>query len=105
MKTIASLVLVLLTFLIANSFGQSSYDVQSPDKRIEIRIRTAGQLRYDVVVKGRAVLENCNISLDVEHQKLGPDPKVMDAKTGSHDEMIKPVVRQKFAEIRDRYKD
>lgn len=105
MKRVASLILVLLTFPVANSFGQSSYDVQSPDKRIEIRIRTAGQLRYDVVVKGRAVLENCNISLDVEHQKLGTDPKVMDAKTGSHDEVIKPVVRQKFAEIRDRYNE
>ena len=69
MKTVASLVLVALTFLVANAFGQSSYDVQSPDKRIEIRIRTAGQLRYDVIVKGRAVLENCNISLDVEHQE------------------------------------
>ena len=105
MKTVASLVLVALTFLVANAFGQSSYDVQSPDKRIEIRIRTAGQLRYDVIVKGRAVLENCNISLDVEHQKLGADPKVVDAKSGSHDEMIKPVVRQKFAEIRDRYNE
>lgn len=105
MKTIASLVLVSCTFLIANSFGQSSYDVQSPDKRIEIRIRTAGRLRYDVVVKGRAVLENCNISLDIEHQKLGTEPKVIDTKTGSHDEVIKPVVRQKFAEIRDRYNE
>jgi alpha-glucosidase len=105
MKTVASLVPVLLTLLIANSFGQSSYDVQSPDKRIEIRIRTAGQLRYDVIVKGRAVLENCNISLDIEHQKLGTEPKVIDAKTSSHDEVIKPVVRQKFAEIRDRYSE
>jgi alpha-glucosidase len=105
MKTVASLVLALLTLLIANSFGQSSYDVQSPDKRIEVRIRTAGQLRYDVILKGRAVLENCNISLDVEHQKLGTEPKVIDAKTGAHDEMIKPVVRQKFAEIRDRYNE
>ncbi|MGC2446597.1 MAG: glycoside hydrolase family 97 N-terminal domain-containing protein, partial [Candidatus Sulfotelmatobacter sp.] len=105
MKTVAALVLVALTFLVANAFGQSSYDVQSPDKRIEIRIRTAGQLRYDVIVKGRAVLENCNISLDVEHKKLGTDPKVVDAKTESHDEMIKPIVRQKFAEIRDRYNE
>ena len=105
MKRVASLILVLLTFPVANSFGQSSYDIQSPDKRIEIRIRTAGQLRYDVILKGRAVLENCNISLDVDHQKLGTEPKVMGAKTGSHDEVIKPVVRQKFAEIRDRYNE
>ena len=105
MKTFASLLLVLLALLSANSSGQSSYELQSPDKRIQIRVRTAGQLRYDVVLKGRAVLENCAISLDVEHQRLGAQPKVMDAKTSSHDQIVKPVVRQKFAEIRDRYNE
>src|SRR5581483_9338648 len=105
MKTFASLLLVLLALLSANSSGQSSYELQSPDKRIQIRVRTAGQLRYDVVLKGRAVLENCAISLDVEHQRLGAQPKVMDAKTSSHDQVVVPVVRQKFAEIRDRYNE
>ncbi len=105
MKTVASFIAVVITFLVANSFGQSSYDLQSPDKRIEIRIRTAGQLRYDVILKGRAVLENCNISLDVEHHKLGTDPKVIDAKTSAQDQVVKPVVRQKFAEIRDHYNE
>ena len=105
MKTFASILLVLLALLSVNSSGQSSYELQSPDKRIQIRVRTAGQLRYDVVLKGRAVLENCTVSLDVEHQKLGMQPKVVDAKTSSHDQIVKPVVRQKFAEIRDRYNE
>ncbi len=105
MKTFASILLVLLALLSVNSSGQSSYELQSPDKRIQIRVRTAGQLRYDVVLKGRAVLENCTVSLDVEHQKLGTQSKVVDAKTSSHDQIVKPVVRQKFAEIRDRYNE
>ncbi len=105
MKTFATFLLVLLAFLSANSAAQSSYELQSPDQRIKVRIRTAGQLRYDVVLKGRAVLENCTISLDVEHQKFGAETKVIDAKSSSHDQVIKPVVRQKFAEIRDRYNE
>ena len=84
---------------------QSSYDLRSPDGRIEIRIRTAGSIRYDLVLKGRVVLESSTLALDVEHKKLGTAPKVIDAKPSSHDQVIEPVVRQTFAKIRDHYNE
>jgi alpha-glucosidase len=107
MRAVAFLLVSLLLVAVptANSLAQSSYDLRSPDGRIEIRIRTATQFRYDVVLKGRAVLENSTISLDVEHQKLGVQPKVMDAKQRTNDQTIEPVVRQKFAKIRDHYNE
>jgi alpha-glucosidase len=107
MKTIAHLLLSLLfaAVFIADGAAQSSYDLRSPDGRIEIRIRTKGQIQYDVVLKGRAVLENSTLSLDIEHKKLGVQPKVVDAKQSSHDQMLEPVVRQKFAKIRDHYNE
>jgi len=99
----------LLSFLFVAVFGnaaaQSSYDLRSPDGRIEVRIRTAGSIRYDIVLKGRAVLENSTLSLDVDHKKLGIEPKVIDAKPQSHDQIVEPVVRQKFAKIRDHYNE
>jgi len=102
-------VFVLGIFLFVGGFvsedavaaAQSSYDLRSPDGRIEVRIRTAGQLRYDLLLKGTTVLENCTLSLDVEHQKLGVEPHVVEAKPSSHDEIVKTVVRQKFPSIRD----
>ena len=109
MKTV--FVLALLSLLggfasqDATAAAQSSYDLRSPDGRIEVRIRTAGQLHYDLLLKGTAVLENCTLSLDVEHKKLGVEPHVMEAKPSSHDEIVKPVVRQKFANIRDHYNE
>src|SRR5450631_3635336 len=84
--------------------AQSSYDLRSPDARIEIRIRTSGTIRYDVLLKG-VLLENGTLSLDVDHKTLGPQPKVVDAKTRSYDQMVEPVVRQKFAKIRDNYNE
>jgi alpha-glucosidase len=107
MKTPALLLLSLLFLpaFIGQAASQSSYDLRSPDHRIEIRIRTSRRLTYDVVFKGRAVLENCTLSLDVEHKKLGLDPKVIDTKTRSSDQVVEPVVRQKFAKIRDRYNE
>lgn len=107
MRALIPALLVFASFALSidNSAAQSSYDLRSPDGRIELRIRTAGQLRYDVVLKGRAILENCKLSMDVEHKKLGAQPKVTGAKTRSTDEVVEPVVRQKFAKIRDHYNE
>ena len=96
---------MLSSLLIQEGTAQSSHDLRSPDGRIELRIRTADRLRYDFVLKGRAVLENATLSLDVEHNKLGVQPKVVDAKTRSSDQVVEPVVRQKFAKIRDHYNE
>jgi alpha-glucosidase len=107
MKTLLSLTTLAMVLSVLDQSGtaQSSYDLRSPDGRIEVRIRTAGQVRYDVVLKGRAVLENCTLSLDAEHKKLGTQPKVIGAKPSSHDQVVEPVVRQKFAKIRDHYNE
>ena len=107
MRFLTPLFFALLLFHVfgETSAAQSSYDLRSPDGRLEIRIRTSGQIRYDVVLKGRAVIENSTVSLDVEHKRLGLQPKVVDAKNRSYDQMIEPVVRQKFAKIRDRYNE
>jgi alpha-glucosidase len=102
-STLLSLIFIAGTFI--DGAAQSSYDLRSPDGRIEVRIRTTEQLRYDVVLKGRAVLENSTLALDVEHKRLGVQPKVVDAKTRSYDQVVEPVVRQKFAKIRDHYNE
>ena len=101
----ALLLLMFVAVIMQKATAQSSYDLRSPDGRIEIRIRTSGQVQYDVVLKGRAVLEKSALSLDVDHRKLGTQPKVIDAKRRSHDEEVVPVVRQKFAKIRDHYNE
>ena len=101
----ALLLLMFVAVIMQKATAQSSYDLRSPDGRIEIRIRTSGQIQYDVVLKGRAVLEKSALSLDVDHKKLGMQPKVIDAKRRSHDEEVVPVVRQKFAKIRDHYNE
>src|ERR1700680_5053505 len=111
MKVLAPLLLFLLFASVfigsgaAQSSAQSSHDVPSPDGRSEIIIRTAGQIQYDVVLKGRAVLENSTLALDVEHKKLGVQPTVVDSKPRSSDQLIEPVVRQKFAKIHDHYNE
>jgi len=105
MKTRGICLLAFLAVASTALVAQSSYDLKSPDTRIEIRVRTSGQLRYDVLLRGNALLENSTLSLDVEHKKLGLQPKVNSAKQRSNDQVVEPVVRQKFAKIRDRYNE
>lgn len=85
--------------------AQTSYDLKSPDNRIEVRVRTAGQVRYDVLLRGTPLIENATLSLDVEHKKFGVQPKVVDAKQRTYDQEVEPVVHQKFAKIRDHYRE
>jgi len=89
----------------ASAAAQSSYDLRSPDNRIEIRIRTAERLRYDVLLDGRALLQGCTLTLDVEHKTSGVGPKVIDAKQSTNDQIVEPVVRQKFSKVRDHYNE
>jgi alpha-glucosidase len=107
MKAIGPLFLILLFFVLFCEIGaaQSSYELRSPDGRIEVKIHVAEDIRYDMILKGRAVLENSTLSLDVEHKKLGVQPRVIDAKPRFSDQVVEPVVRQKFAKIRDRYNE
>jgi alpha-glucosidase len=95
----------VLLLLVANGVAQQSHDLRSPDNRIEIRIRTADQLRYDVLLNGRALLENSTLLLDVDHKNLGLQPKVLNAKPSSYDQVKEPMVRQKFAKVRDHYNE
>src|ERR1700726_3489579 len=98
---------VLLPLLLTGRYtkAQSSYDLRSPNNRVELRIRTANGIHYDVLLGGRAILQDCSLSLDVDHKKLGTEVKVLKNKESSHDQVLEPVVRQKFAKIRDNYKE
>src|SRR3979490_2750014 len=89
----------------ATARAQSSYDLRSPDNRIEVRIRTAHVLRYDALLNGRALLQDSTLSLDIDHTTLGVNPKVRAARKRSVDQTLEPPVRQKFAKIREHYNE
>jgi alpha-glucosidase len=101
------LVVVALSVLslAGNAAAQSSYDLRSPDNRIELRIRTAKGVRYDVLLSGRALLQDCSASIDIDHKTLGRETRVLRSNERSHNEVLEPPVRQKFARIRDNYNE
>ena len=104
-KLLALMALFAMFLCASLASAQSSFDLRSPDNRIEVRIRTTHQLKYDVLLKGRALLLDSPLSLDIDHKKLGLDAKVVSAKTRSYDQVVEPPVRQKFAKIRENYNE
>jgi alpha-glucosidase len=100
------LTLIALLCLSVPAAAQSpDYRVLSPDRRIELRIGTAGRVSYDVLLKGRVLLRDSTLSIDIDRRVLGPDPKVRRAVPRAYDGWVEPVVRQKFARIRDAYNE
>ena len=91
--------------LISQAAAPTTFDLRSPDGTIELRVRATGEIEYDLIVDGGAVMEHSTLSMDVDHTKLGVDPKVTDAKTSSFDQVVEPVVRQKFAKIHDQHNE
>jgi len=94
-----------LALYVSNAAAQSSYDLRSPDKRIEVRIRTANGVRYDVLLKGRMLLQDSSLSINIDHKTFGAEAKVLRSKESSSNQVLEPVVRQKSAKIRENYNE
>ncbi|MGA7960513.1 MAG: glycoside hydrolase family 97 protein, partial [Candidatus Acidiferrales bacterium] len=104
MLTSAILLLMPLLCLPGRAAAQSSnYTLAAPGGKIEVRVHVDSAIRYDVLLNGAPLLQDSTLSLNVDHTMLGRDPKVLRTKTREYDEMIEPVIRQKFARIRDNY--
>ncbi|MBV8858766.1 MAG: glycoside hydrolase family 97 protein [Acidobacteria bacterium] len=105
LKRTMPLLFALLCLAAPAAARQSDYRVLSPNKKIELRVGTAGRVSYDVLVNGKAVLRDSTLSIDIDHRVLGLDPKVLKAVPRAHEGWVEPVVRQKFARVRDAYNE
>jgi alpha-glucosidase len=85
--------------------AQTNYELVSPDKNVEIKVHVGQRITYDVSYKGRALLAGSSLSMNVDHQTLGENPKVTAKKERSEDRMLEPVVKQKFAKIHEAYNE
>ena len=99
------LMLAPLVCVAADAAAQTGYSVRSPDGRIEVRVRTGERVRYDVLLKGRALLRDSTMSINVDGKTLGLAPKVLAAKQSARDAVVEPPVRQKAARLRERYRE
>src|SRR3954471_20356648 len=84
---------------------QSDYRVLSPNRKIELRVGTAGRVRSELLLNGKTLLRDSTLSIDIDHRVLGLDPKMRKAVPRAYEGWVEPAVRQKFARIRDAYNE
>ena len=88
------------------SFGaQAIPRLVSPNDQIAVDVRVGEQIVWDATVGDRAVMQDSTLSLKVDATTLGMSPKLKAATTRSHDGTIKPAVKQKAAELRERFNE
>jgi len=85
--------------------AQSSHSLRSPDQKIEVRIRAAERVSYDVLLNGAPLLQNSALSMNINRTDLGAQPKVRDTKQRSENREIVSPVPQKSARIREHYNE
>lgn len=97
-------ILFFLLFMSGLVFGQQ-YSVSSPDGVNTIEIFTDGQLTYQVRHRGQLVLDQSPISIVINGRTLGQNPTVTAREERSGDRILRPVIKEKRAEISDRYQE
>lgn len=96
--------LLLLTLVtMTQPLNAQSYQLASPDGSNRINIYLDGNISYTVMRNGQLILDQSPISLTVNGEQLGVNPRVRRTQTTTVNEVIKPVVKEKFAEITDQY--
>ena len=102
------LVLALLLALFSlgeSAMAQSNYSLRSPDQRIEVRVRAADRLSYDVLLNGSLLLQNSTLSMKINNANLGAQPRVRATKQRSENKEIVSPVPQKSVRIREHYNE
>jgi alpha-glucosidase len=97
--------LAVLQALAGEAQAASPHSLRSPDGRIELRIQTGARITYSVLLRGTPLIQDATLSLRVDQQVLGLQPRVKAARPRSVDQTIEPPVRLKAATLRERYNE
>ncbi|MGK9476212.1 glycoside hydrolase family 97 protein [Melioribacter sp. OK-6-Me] len=102
MKRIISLIVLFFLPLFLNA-GQ--YDVESPSKKLIVTINTDNHLTYSVSYDKVTIIKPSAISLILDRGILGIDPSIKNKSIDYVNREQRPVLRQKYAVIKDEYNE
>jgi len=92
-------------WLAPGASAQAVYVLRSPDRKIEVRVRAAARIEYDVMFQGAPLLQNSTLSINIDQTTLGRNVTVKSAKERTVDQMLDTVVHQKSARVREHYNE
>jgi len=111
MRRVLSRVIIAGLFAaVASADGQGGrgqpLTVSSPSGALTVTIGLGEQLSWSVALRGQVVVEPSRLALTLSTgEVLGARPTVKSTRTRAVDEILRPVVRVKRAEVRDRFNE
>ena len=103
-KSIA-IALAGLLFFVSQTQAATTYELSSPNKKLNLRIDVGPGIEYDLLLNQLPLLENATLALDVEHRKLGIAPEVLSATPTTVNREIRVPVPRQFAVLREHYNE
>jgi alpha-glucosidase len=95
-----SLLLVLLSVLIAGYSSAKDYKISSPDGKITLNVNVGAEIHWSAALDGKGVISSSMIAMILDKGKvLGENEKVRKATFSRINETIKPVIPNKHSEI------
>ena len=104
MKRFSSLLLVVVLFAMA-SLAQTTRTLTSPNGKLKTVVTLADGITYDVFLGDELVMDDCRLSLNVGGNVLGSKPQLKQASQKSVNEIKKPFLRLKYAEVPNVYNE
>jgi alpha-glucosidase len=93
--------LLFLVIILSTSFAKE-FKIESPNKKLEVKVVVEKEITYSVFKNGYEVLMPSQISMTLyDGTVLGSNPKLKDSKIETINQKLTPVVKQKYSEITD----
>lgn len=99
------LIPVLSVFCVFSSGAQTKQSLASPDGNIKVEVNLAGGVTYDVWCGDELVLDDCRLSMDVDGNVLGSAPKLQKTSRRTVNEVKKPFLKLKYAEVPNHFNE
>jgi alpha-glucosidase len=95
-----------LLMLVCAPLAAQESSLRSPDGRTELRVHVGQDIAYSVLREGTLLMSRSPISLTLGDAAAGTAPtRVVRAEERSVEQVVRPVVRTKRAEIQDRFNE
>lgn len=87
------------------SEAQTKQTLVSPDGNIKVEVTLAGGVTYDVYCGDELIMDDCRLSMDVNGNVLGSSPKLQKVSRRTVNQVKKPFLRLKYAEVPDHFNE
>ena len=81
------------------SLADTTETVTSPNGRVRLEVSVGEHLLMNVMHDDELILEKCSLSLQVDKERFGRNPKLSRRTRTAIDEVVRPVVPLKFASV------